>query len=133
MWDQVLAAFKELLDKAEKTYVNKAKSASLPSTSLNHRTNTPLGFNTTDEENEASLAALRKRAWLAFRSKVDEQTADNVLMSILRSHFEEKFRYDAAGVPRVWRPEDDIDGAFRLARDDVSVLTSNLMAEILTF
>ncbi|KAF8595084.1 root hair defective 3 GTP-binding protein [Ceratobasidium sp. AG-I] len=101
MWDQVLVAFKELMDKAEKTYVNKAKS-----------------FNTTDEENETSLAALRKRAWLAFRSKVDEQTADNVLMSILRGHFEEKFRYDAAGVPRVWRPEDDIDGAFRIARDD---------------
>ncbi|KAG8710512.1 Dynamin-like GTPase that mediates homotypic ER fusion [Ceratobasidium sp. 395] len=101
MWDEVLVAFKEMLDKAEKTYVNKAKS-----------------FNTTDEENETSLAALRKRAWLAFRAKVDEQTADNVLMSILRGHFEEKFRYDAAGVPRVWRPEDDIDGAFRLARDD---------------
>ncbi|KAG8726786.1 Dynamin-like GTPase that mediates homotypic ER fusion, partial [Ceratobasidium sp. 428] len=101
MWDEVLVAFKEMLDKAEKTYVNKAKS-----------------FNTTDEENETSLAALRKRAWLAFRAKVDEQTADNVLMSILRDHFEEKFRYDAAGVPRVWRPEDDIDGAFRLARDD---------------
>lgn len=64
---------------------------------------------------------LRKRAWLAFRAKVDEQTADNVLMGILRGHFEEKFRYDAAGVPRVWRPDDDIDGAFRVARDDVSV------------
>jgi hypothetical protein len=79
-----------------------------------------LGFNTTDEENETSLAALRKRTWLAFRTKVDEQTADNVLMGILRTHFEEKFRYDAAGVPRVWRPDDDIDGAFRMARDDVS-------------
>lgn len=82
------------------------------------------GFNTTDEENESSLATLRKRAWLAFRVKVDEQTADNVLMSILRGHFEEKFRYDAAGVPRVWRPDDDIDTAFRLARDDVSSMFS---------
>jgi hypothetical protein len=26
MWDQVLVAFKEMLEKAEKTYVNKAKS-----------------------------------------------------------------------------------------------------------
>ncbi|CAE6489237.1 unnamed protein product [Rhizoctonia solani] len=101
MWDQLLKEFKEILDKAENTYLIKAKS-----------------FNTTDEENETCLAALRRRAWLAFRAKVDEQTADNVLMGILRTHFEEKFRYDAAGVPRVWRPDDDIDGAFRLARDD---------------
>ncbi|CAE6527701.1 unnamed protein product, partial [Rhizoctonia solani] len=101
MWDQLLKEFKDTLDKAEKTYLNKAKS-----------------FNTTDEENETCLAALRRRTWLAFRAKVDEQTADNVLMGILRTHFEEKFRYDAAGVPRVWRPDDDIDGAFRLARDD---------------
>ncbi|QRW23775.1 GTP-binding protein [Rhizoctonia solani] len=101
MWDKLLKEFKEMLDKAEKTYIVKAKS-----------------FNTTDEENETALAALRKRTWLAFRAKVDEQTADNVLMGILRTHFEEKFRYDAAGVPRVWRPDDDIDGAFRMARDD---------------
>ncbi|QRW11732.1 GTP-binding protein [Ceratobasidium sp. AG-Ba] len=101
MWDEVLVAFKETLEKAEKTYLSKAKS-----------------FNTTDEENETSLAALRKRAWLALRAKIDEQTADNVLMSILRGHFEEKFRYDAAGVPRVWKPDDDIDSAFRAARDD---------------
>ncbi|KAB5591322.1 Protein SEY1 [Ceratobasidium theobromae] len=101
MWDQLLKAFKETLEKAENTYLIKAKS-----------------FNCTDEENENALAMLRKRAWLAFRAKVDEQTADNVLMGILRGHFEEKFRYDAAGVPRVWRPDDDIDGAFRAARDD---------------
>ena len=101
MWDRLLEEFKAMLEKAEKTYVLKAKS-----------------FNCTDEENEAALVQLRKRAWLAFRAKVDEQTADNVLMSILRTHFEEKFRYDAAGVPRVWQPSDDIDGAFRVARDD---------------
>jgi len=33
--------------------------------------------------------------------------------------FEEGFRYDAkTGVPRVWKPEDDIDGLFQVARDD---------------
>lgn len=118
MWDQLLKEFKDILEKAENTYLSKAKSKPPHLTrrsTLTRRT----GFNTTDEENETCLAALRRRTWLAFRAKVDEQTADNVLMGILRTHFEEKFRYDAAGVPRVWRPDDDIDGAFRLARDDV--------------
>ena len=68
------------------------------------------GLNCTNEENRVSLAALRKRAWIAFRAKIDEQTADPVILGKLRTHFEERFRYDEAGVPRVWKPDDDIDG-----------------------
>lgn len=75
------------------------------------------GFNATEEENAKSLAVLHKRSWLAFRSKIDEQTADTVLFAKLRSHFEERFRYDEQGVPRVWKPEDDIDSAFKKAKD----------------
>ena len=68
-----------------------------------------------------SLATLRRRAWQALRAKIDEHTADAAIISKLRAHFEEKFRYDDAGVPRVWRPDDDIDGAFRVAKDNVSL------------
>ena len=63
------------------------------------------------------MASLHKRAWLALRAKIDEQTADAVILSKLRTHFEERFRYDEHGVPRVWKPDDDIDGIFKKARD----------------
>ena len=76
-----------------------------------------IGFDCTDEENGHALAILRKRAWLALRAKIDEQTADNVILGKLRAYFEERFRYDEHGVPRVWRPDDDIDGAFKKAKD----------------
>ena len=79
----------------------------------------PQGFDCTEEENAKSLASLHKRAWLNFRSKVDEQTADTVILGKLRTHFEERFRYDEQGIPRVWKPEDDIDNAFRKAKEDV--------------
>ncbi|KAH7888883.1 RHD3/Sey1 [Phlebopus sp. FC_14] len=105
MWDKVLATFKQLLDKAESSYLAKAKS-----------------FDCTDEENATALSSLRKRAWLALRTKIDEQTADTVIIGKLRSHFEERFRYDDKGVPRVWKPEDDIDGAFRNAKDQTLAL-----------
>jgi hypothetical protein len=36
--------------------------------------------------------------------------------------FEERFRYDEHGVPRVWRPDDDIDGAFKHAKDGALAL-----------
>ena len=77
------------------------------------------GFNCTNEEDSASLTIIRKRAWEALRSKIDEQTTDPVILGKLRSHFEERFRYDEHGVPRVWKPDDDIDGAFKKAKDQV--------------
>lgn len=79
----------------------------------------PLGFDCTQEENDTALAVLRKRAWLALRAKIDEQTSDTSFLAKLRTHFEERFRYDEKGVPRVWTPEDDIDGAFKSAKDNV--------------
>lgn len=80
-----------------------------------------LGFDCTDDENATALATLRKRAWLVLRSKIDEQTSDAAFLSKLRNHFEEQFRYDEQGVPRVWRPDDDIDGAFKKAKDRVNM------------
>ena len=78
-----------------------------------------LGFNCTEEENKTSLATLRKRAWQVLRAKIDEQTAEPVILGKLRNHFEERFRYDEQGVPRVWKPDDDIDSAFKKAKDQV--------------
>jgi hypothetical protein len=39
--------------------------------------------------------------------------------SFLYYRFEEKFRYDDHGLPRVWKPEDDIDSYFKRAKEDV--------------
>ena len=40
----------------------------------------------------------------------------------LKLAFEDKFRYDKEGVPRIWKPEDDIDTAFRAAKDETLAL-----------
>ncbi|KAN0060995.1 Dynamin-like GTPase that mediates homotypic ER fusion [Thecaphora frezii] len=105
MWDKVLEAFRTVLQQAESTYLRKAKS-----------------FNCTDDENAAALVLLRRKSWISLRAKVDEQTADTVLAAKLRSCFEDRFRYDENGVPRVWKPEDDIDGAYQRARDETLAL-----------
>lgn len=91
-----------------------------------------LGFNCTEEENTKALEVVRRRAWLALRSKIDEQTNDTVLLSKLRFAFEERFRYDEQGVPRVWKPEDDIDAAFKKAKDEVGFTFSLLEGVLLT-
>ncbi|PLW07471.1 hypothetical protein PCANC_26471 [Puccinia coronata f. sp. avenae] len=100
MWDDVLSGFQEALDRAKTKY--HAKSAS---------------FSCTEEDNQRTKEIIFRKGWISLRSKIDEQTVDSTLLVKLKLAFEEKFRYDAAGVPRVWKPEDDIDGAFRIARE----------------
>ncbi|KAK4697654.1 protein SEY1, partial [Phenoliferia sp. Uapishka_3] len=105
MWDKILSTFKDALAKAEAAYTRKATS-----------------FNCTEEENTEALTLLRKRAWLSLRSKIDEQTAESVMLIKLKLIFEERFRYDDEGVPRVWKPDDDIDSIFKKAKDAVLAL-----------
>ena len=122
MWDKVLIAFREILSKAETTYLTKAKSENRTLHSFCTRNLFALlGFNCTDDENTTALETLRRRSWLALRAKIDEQSVDTVILGKLRAHFEERFRYDDSGIPRVWKPDDDIDGAFRKAKDEASV------------
>jgi hypothetical protein len=64
---------------------------------------------------------------LSLRRKLEEQTSDANLVSILRTTFEERFRYDEAGVPRVWKPEDDIEAAFKQAKEEVSYTQTALI------
>lgn len=85
-----------------------------------------VAFNCTEEENETALGSLRTRTWLALRAKIDELTADTAILGKLRTHFEERFRYDEQGVPQVWKPDDDIEGAFRKAKDQVCSLLGGL-------
>lgn len=77
------------------------------------------GYNCTSEENEAALKTLRRRIWVSLRRKLEEQTSEATVINTLRTTFEEKFRYDEAGLPRVWKPEDDIEAAFKKAKDEV--------------
>jgi hypothetical protein len=71
---------------------------------------------------------------MLLRRKIDEELADSMLLLKLRSRFEDKFRYDEQGLPKVWKPEDDIDAYFKKARDDVSVLKcdESLLLDITT-
>ncbi|CEQ40273.1 SPOSA6832_01887 [Sporobolomyces salmonicolor] len=114
MWDKVLSAFKTTLGKSEEAYLQKAMTthlgAPLPARS---------GFNCSSSENDSALTLLRRRAWLVLRGKIDEHTTEQALLVKLKGVFEDKFRYDNEGVPRVWKPEDDIDAIFKKARDGV--------------
>lgn len=126
MWHKILSAYRHAKERGQDTLIKKAKSmfinkqiATFAECYLT-RNVFALGFNSSDEELEESVNNLVLQSWLLLRRKVDEELADSMLLLKLRSRFEEKFRYDEQGLPKVWKPEDDIDAHFKKAREDVS-------------
>lgn len=111
-----------------RTWKRLAVSSSPCSLWPTHPATSPLlthaGFGCTNDENNEALATLSTRTWLSLRRKLEEQTSDANLLSTLRGAFEERFRYDESGVPRVWKPEDDLEGLFMKAKEDVSLKCS---------
>ncbi|KAI8642931.1 RHD3/Sey1 [Parasitella parasitica] len=105
MWHKIIEIYKSTVSDGEKLLAKKAKS-----------------FDSSEEEIAESTADLKRQTWVVLRKKVDEELTDNLLLLKLRNRFEEKFRYDDKGLPKVWEPEDDIDSYFKKARDETLLL-----------
>ncbi|KAI9844582.1 MAG: Dynamin-like GTPase that mediates homotypic ER fusion [Thelocarpon superellum] len=100
LWDRVWAVFTTTVDEAEGRFIERAGS-----------------FDASPEESEVGLWRLRRKAWGQLRARVDEEVMEGNILLKLRENFENIFRYDDEGVPRIWRPTDDIEGAYTKARE----------------
>jgi hypothetical protein len=100
LWDRIWNVFTGIVKEAESRFVDRAKS-----------------FDASDEEVEVGMWRLRRKSWVALREKIDEEVMEGNILLKLRENFEDKFRYDEAGVPRIWRPTDDIEGIYTKARE----------------
>ncbi|KAI0397174.1 RHD3/Sey1 [Xylariaceae sp. FL0594] len=105
LWDRIWAVFVSIVREAESRFADRAKS-----------------FEATAAEVEVGLWRLRRKSWVALREKVDEEVMEGNILLKLRENFEDKFRYDEAGVPRIWRPADDIEGIYTRARESTLTL-----------
>ena len=98
LWDRVWKTWCETVDDAVRSFDAKSRS-----------------FNSTDDETALGIWRLKRRAWAVLMARVDEEVLEGNLLLKLRESFEDKFRYDEHGVPRVWKPTDDIEGAYTTA------------------
>jgi hypothetical protein len=105
LWDRVWLVFTKTVREAEARFAERARS-----------------FDASPEEVEVGLWRLRRKSWGVLRAKVDEEVMEGNILLKLRENFEDKFRYDAAGVPRIWRPTDDIEGLYTAARSSTLTL-----------
>lgn len=105
IWDRVWKVFISTVQEAEKRFTERAKS-----------------FDASPEEVNVGLWRLRRKSWGVLRAKIDEEMMEGNILLKLRENFEDKFRYDEAGVPRIWRPTDDIEGVYTKARESTLTL-----------
>ncbi|OQN98688.1 Protein SEY1 [Cryoendolithus antarcticus] len=100
LWDRIWNVFTETVSHAETRFTDRARS-----------------FDASPEEVEVGLWRLRRKSWSALRDKIEEEMMEGNLLLKLQENFEDKFRYDEDGVPRLWRPTDDIESMYTRARE----------------
>ncbi|MCJ1410442.1 Dynamin-like GTPase that mediates homotypic ER fusion [Ptychographa xylographoides] len=105
IWDRIWRVFISTVEEAEKRFTDRAKS-----------------FDASSDEVDVGLWRLRRKSWGVLRAKIEEEMMEGNLLLKLRENFEDKFRYDDAGVPRIWRPTDDIEGVYAKARESTLTL-----------
>ncbi|KAF7543368.1 hypothetical protein G7Z17_g10797 [Cylindrodendrum hubeiense] len=105
LWDRIWTVFTGIVKEAEVRFADRAKS-----------------FDASDAEVLVGAWRLRRKSWSALREKIEEEVMEGNILMKLRENFEDKFRYDEAGVPRIWRPSDDIEGIYTKARESTLTL-----------
>lgn len=100
LWDRIWETFTETVYHADSRFSDRAKS-----------------LDASPEEVEVGIWRLKRKSWAVLRAKIDEEVMEGNLLLKLRENFEDKFRYDEEGVPRIWRPTDDIEGIYTRARE----------------
>jgi len=105
LWDRIWKLFTTTVQDAEKRFSDRARS-----------------FDASPDEIEVGCWRLRRKSWGVLRAKIEEEMMEGNLLLKLRENFEDKFRYDEAGVPRIWKPSDDIEGLFRQVRESTLCL-----------
>lgn len=72
-----------------------------------------------DKEIESQSVIMKYRSWLLLLEIIHADMAEAPLMEKLRTKFESQFRYDEQGLPRMWKPADQIDILFAKAKGEV--------------
>ena len=105
IWDRIWGVFVRTVEEASRRFTDRARS-----------------FDASAGEVDVGLWRLRRKSWGVLRAKIEEEMMEGNLLLKLRENFEDKFRYDDAGVPRIWRPNDDIEGIYSKARESTLTL-----------
>jgi hypothetical protein len=76
------------------------------------------GLGITNELVKISVLKMKMQAWNRFLQVIKIEVSDISIHEKLRRKFENLFRYDLKGIPRVWKPTDDIESYYHSAKQE---------------
>ncbi|GME89904.1 hypothetical protein B5S32_g3154 [[Candida] boidinii] len=69
-----------------------------------------------EDMNLKTYVDIRKTLWVKFRDILHDSISEDSVSRILRNLFEDEFRYDDNGLPKLWRNISEVDSQFTKAR-----------------
>lgn len=131
VWDKIILRFNDILDRnLDKYKVNVAASESTGDDKSNSKetkdarsTQYDFQLGLDQATNEATDKKIHFAAWVSLATTIHDYLKPDTIVNIIRDTFENAFRYDENDTPILWRNEQEIDEAFKMAkRKALSVL-----------
>lgn len=110
-WDRILSQFQTL----SRSVLSKYEEGEVPGSG----SDSPVydfGLGTTLAVNQSAADIFRFKSWQLLNDLVHKYISKDNLLAILKSRFEDKFRYDENGVPRLYQNTHDLEGSFGEAK-----------------
>ncbi|GBL47982.1 hypothetical_protein [Candidozyma auris] len=102
-WDYILERFNDL------------RSTALNKYQTDHGYD--FGLATEKAVNDNALSTLEFKAWELFDQLIRKYISKDNLLNILKDRFDEKFRYDENGVPRLYQKSQELETSFADSKD----------------
>jgi hypothetical protein len=77
------------------------------------------GFHVKEEDMKGFLETLQGELWDKLLERLQEETTDASVVTKLSKEFDKHFRYGSDGLPRIWKPGDEIESTYKEARQEV--------------
>ncbi|EMG50023.1 Protein SEY1 [Candida maltosa Xu316] len=73
-------------------------------------------FNLTETETEQAIEKYKFRSWTTFYNLIHKLISKDNLLSLLQNRFDDKFRYDENGLPKLYKNETELEKTFNLSK-----------------
>lgn len=107
----------ELNDPSESTWDNILKQFELQVKDFTSKYEGDFGLNTSKEENEEAVTKFKFKSWNYFYELIHKFIYKERVLDILQSRFDDKFRYDANGLPKLYQDARELEGSFAVAKE----------------
>lgn len=99
-WDNILAKFKSLTGDITKKHETEAGVYDF-------------GLGTNADENAKAMDEFKFKSWVTFDEVINKLLTKDSILALLKERFEDKFRYDANGVPRLYENTAELEVSFQ--------------------